>query len=94
MYKYTLHTLLLKLSAEAYSDAMDILPKLLRVSERTFKRWIYLREDEHFDIPHTKIILLASFFEISEIDLYNNKEYYESYTNRIAELKAANNTKD
>jgi len=72
-YKYTLHELLWKLPREQERIAKNFLPVHLGVSKETFKAWVYLKEDEVREIPGTKLLLIARYFEVHPEELFTNE---------------------
>lgn len=70
-YKYNLHTLLLKLSAQDYEIAMKFLPEACGVHFNTFRKWIYRKLDDSTDIPSEAVVKMCLFFEIEIEDFYH-----------------------
>lgn len=72
-YKYDLHSRLQRMPHEEYELAMAFLPQFLRVHKQTFRNWIYIKQDNPWEIPANAIIKLAMFFECTPADLITNK---------------------
>lgn len=73
-YKYSLHSKLLKMSHPDYVLAMNFLPEFLKVNKKTFRNWIYIKQDQGWEIPSFAIIKLAIFFECTPADLITDKK--------------------
>lgn len=81
-YKFKLHYLLMRLPYEESIEAWEIVPKLLKISRSTFKRWVFLKEDNHYDIPYSQMVLLANFFNVEPKDIYTNTEKVLEFINQ------------
>lgn len=74
MYKYTINILLYKMNKHECRMALLNLPGLLNVSSNTLHRWRYISIDSYFDIPFTKLVQLAEYFDVKPQDMYTDFE--------------------
>ncbi len=81
-YKYRIHYLLRQLSVNDYEIAMASMPEFLNISKSTWKRLIYLRLEDHYEIDFCQQVRLANFFQIKPFELYS-KEIQERYKDLI-----------
>lgn len=85
MYKYRFLKLLRALPYDEYRIAMQWLPEKLCISPDTFKRWIYLKDNQPTELPLERLEKIASFFECTVEELHTNprknhqlrKEFYQ-----------------
>lgn len=87
MYKYRFHYLLRQLSHEDYEIAMKWIPETLGISSATWKRWIYLKSDSHYEISEFHLSGLASFFQCEIKDLKNTVKAWNLW-NHFQDFKA------
>lgn len=69
--KYAIHQLMEKLSYKEYRIAKNKLPIALKVSKRTFERWMYLQIGDKTEIPSDKMAMIAKYFKVSMEDMFN-----------------------
>lgn len=88
--KYRFKELLRKMSVEDYQTAMKWLPEKLCISQRTWKRWIYLPDHEQIELPLFRLEQLADFFgcTVAELHTEPRKSYQlrEMFNNQKIEL--------
>ena len=72
-YKYKLKEKLEKMPYEEYKIVMKAFPKALKISQRTFHRYLYTRVHEKYSMPVDHLARLASFFNCKIEDLLNYK---------------------
>ena len=70
-YKYRIKEKLESLSHDEYKLAMTAFPKILKISKRTFHRYIYTRVNEEYSMPVDDLARLADFFKCRMEDLLN-----------------------
>ena len=71
--KYRLKEKLNMLPHEEYKIVMITFPQALKISQRTFHRYIYTRIDEKYSMPVDHLARLARFFNCRIEDLLNYK---------------------
>lgn len=71
--KYNIHYLLRQLTVNDYEIAMKQIPMLVGVSERTFRRWIYLKTDSFYDLPFCSQIKIANYFEVKPFEVFSKE---------------------
>jgi hypothetical protein len=69
--KYKIWERLNSLSHEEYKIAIRTLPAALKISPRTFFRYMYTRIDEDYSMPVDHLAQLARFFNCRIEDLLN-----------------------
>lgn len=69
--KYAIHQLMEKLSYKEYRIAKNKLPIALKVSKRTFERWMYLELGDKTEVPSDKMAMLAKYFNVKMEDMFN-----------------------
>lgn len=69
--KYKIKERLELLTHEEYKLAIKILPTALKISSRTFFRYMYTRVNENYSMPVDDLARLARFFNCRIEDLLN-----------------------
>ena len=69
--KYKIKERLELLTYEEYKTAIKTLPKALKVSSRTFFRYMYTRVSENYNMPVDHLARLAKFFNCQIEDMLN-----------------------
>ena len=70
-YKYRIKEKLDLLSHNEYKSALVILPKALKIHQRTFFRYLYTKVHESYSMPADHLARLARFFNCKIEDLLN-----------------------
>lgn len=70
-YKYKFHELLLRMPVKDYWEAMEVIPKALHITKKTWKAWIYIKLDQPKDIPACALLWLSNFFNVDPHFLKN-----------------------
>jgi|WetSurMetagenome_2_1015567.scaffolds.fasta_scaffold03202_2 hypothetical protein len=70
-YKYKIKEKLDKLSHKEYKSAINIIPKALKVHQRTFFRYMYTTVNEEYSMPVDHLARLAKFFNCKIDELLN-----------------------
>jgi hypothetical protein len=70
-YKYKIKEKLDKLSHQEYRSAIYILPKALKIHQRTFFRYMYTTVNEEYSMPVDHLARLAKFFNCKIEELLN-----------------------
>jgi Cro/C1-type HTH DNA-binding domain len=71
IYKYKLKEKLDLLTYNEYKSALYVLPKALKIHQRTFFRYLYTRVNENYSMPADHLARLAIFFNCKIEDLLN-----------------------
>lgn len=71
--KYNILDRLNQLPHEEYRIAKNKLPLALKISKRTFERWIYLSELDRLEIPADKLAIIAKYLCCTIEELFNYK---------------------
>lgn len=77
MYKYRFLELLNKMPFCEKRRAMQELPELLNISETTWRRWVYLKNEYPTELPLFRLEQLSSFFQctVEELHTTARQEY-------------------
>lgn len=86
-YKYRIHYMIGILPHRDYDLAMLFLPELCKCTPRTFRDWMYRKEDVELSIPADAIVKLAAFFCVSPMELYNTPPSEEKISELYTEFK-------
>jgi hypothetical protein len=70
-FKYRIDELLNLLPVTQYRAAMQILPRQLAVSAKTFANYRHIQLNEKRDIPHEKVAMLETLFGLKPGELQN-----------------------
>lgn len=70
-YKYKIKEKLDLLSHTEYRSAIYVLPKALKIHQRTFFRYLYTKVNENYSMPVDHLARLARFFNCKIEDLLN-----------------------
>jgi hypothetical protein len=70
-YKYRIKEKLELLTYEEYKLVMKAFPRALKISQRTFHRYMYTRIHEKYSMPVDHLAQLARFFNCRMEDLLN-----------------------
>jgi len=87
-FKYKIKEKLESLTHTEYKTYIKSLPKALRISSRTFLRYLYTRIDDLYSMPADHMAQLARFFNCKIEDLLN----YEPPPLTGKKMKAQKNT--
>lgn len=82
--KYRFHYFLHQMPVGDYRNAMKTIPQILGISAETWRKWIYIKDDEKREIRSDCALKLCEFFECNLDELYSNPpaviSYYELNT--------------
>ena len=70
-YKYKIKEKLDLLSYQEYRSVLHVIPKALKIHQRTFLRYIYTRINDNYSMPADHLARLARFFNCKIEDLLN-----------------------
>lgn len=70
-YKYNIKEKLDMLSHTEYRSAIYVLPKALKIHQRTFFRYLYTKVNDNYSMPVDHLARLARFFNCKIEDLLN-----------------------
>ena len=87
MYKYNIIYRLKQLSVEDYQISWDFFPEALGITKHTWKRWIYLKQDDPAEIRVSQLQLIASFFDCQIEELINDQEEKKSIKSHFKNFK-------
>lgn len=73
-YKYRLHYLLRQLTVNDYEIAMKWFPYRLNISSSTWRKWIYLKSDQHLRLSFETLEIIASFFDCPVPELFSDRQ--------------------
>ena len=93
-YKYRIHHLITSLPHRDYKLALEFLPKLCECTPRTFKEWMYRRDDDKLSIPADAVIKLAVFFCVNTFDMYTSPPSAIETTELYQEFKRSQNAEN
>ena len=74
--KYTLKERLNKLTRDEYRSALRVLPQALKISQRTFYRYMNTKIVESYSIPSDDLARLARYFNCN-VELQHSYNYYK-----------------
>lgn len=86
--KYKILQYLKQLPYDEYRLAKKKLPLALKVSKRTFERWIYLEKDSKQEIPADKLAVISSYLDIESMEQlfnYDIPSYNKSNLEKLTE---------
>lgn len=89
-YKYKILFFLRKLSYPEYQCAMKFLPEVCNTKPRTFKSWLYRKEDDSLQIPAEALEKIATFFDVNVTELLHKPTIREELTERWRMFKLKN----
>ena len=90
-YKYNILSKLQSLSVKKNKIAKKVLPLALKVSERSFKNFCYIKVGDRNNISPDKLQILANYFDCMVDDLLNEPTptiNYEQLLHKNEKLKA------
>ncbi|WP_148639252.1 hypothetical protein [Aquimarina longa] len=86
--KYKILEFLKKLPHEEYRIAKKKLPLALKVSMRTFERWLYLKKEAKMEVSADKLAIISNFLELDSIDELINYEVKQFNKKELQEIES------
>lgn len=81
--KYNILKIMQTYPVYQYRQLMKSIPQQINISHSQWRKWLYLKKDSRYEIPHEQLNSIAQLLNVTIDDLINHKNHHSRKNSKL-----------